>query len=224
MLATKPETSAPNRWLPLVFHVAQPYTWPSILPAKANTLLPPWWCLLKCFTRVGWEASVRRLEPGKLPLRWRGANGTSWNFLKGLWSVNVYFLSVAPSSQMTVLNNGATKFPARFWRALHNHIFHFCHRMASAQWIVCVQGRRSAHDVITSLLTWCQWQQNGEIRITVPCPEHLLDRAKICNPESNCNVKICTVYLPKGLRERIALKCLLMLLSSLVKTIGCIQQ
>lgn len=34
------EASGINRWLPLVFHVAPLYAWPSILLAKTNTFLP----------------------------------------------------------------------------------------------------------------------------------------------------------------------------------------
>lgn len=41
ILAMKRETSGINRWLPLVFHVALLYTWPSILLAKNNTFLSP---------------------------------------------------------------------------------------------------------------------------------------------------------------------------------------
>lgn len=123
ILATKWETSARNRWLPLVFHVALPYTWPSILPAKANTLLPPWRCLLTWFTRVGREL-VGKDSPDKSGETSPKVAFWVWSFwgFQNQKSVLPLYTPIASHKcqlwVMAVLNNGGIRFPAQFWTAL----------------------------------------------------------------------------------------------------------
>lgn len=77
ILAMGSEASGINRWLPLVFHVAPLYTWPSILLAKTNTFLRARrgrTCFHKSqVRRVARKTRCGFQERQILPVRWQEA-------------------------------------------------------------------------------------------------------------------------------------------------------